>query len=274
MSDEEPFNPLQRRGTLDEILLRQLDSEQHYFRVIGELRYLLRGMLQADSTEAGREEFTLRSRIYLGDPRILDKVTAQRLLRENYRDMMGDRERLVWLEDKFREMDPADSQWLGMRNQCMHEDPANEAPIPKPGSATACLIFIELCHECDKKEKTLDLLVKHAAPVLLDQGMNAPPVPPPKMDARLRHMQKLEEDPEYRDMVESSLGTLKKIVTENPELISALRDSLRMTQFIGFPDAARVKEDHAVMQEEVEALLHAVESGEIGKKDSVNKTRH
>lgn len=256
----------QQRGSMDPIMERQLASELHCFRVIGELRYLLGALIQDGTAEECWDGFSKRASIYMQDPYLIDKVAAQRLLQDLYRDILGNPEMVRWLEQKFAEMDPANPKWMILKERTEKKVSGSMKTTEKPGSTSACLLFLELCQECDNDDKTMECLMDSAAPDLIAMALETPPIPPPGMDARKRHMKNVEEHQEYRQVMESAMETVKQAAAEDPRIIAALRESFKMTRFIGFPPNSTAKEDFAVMREEVDALLHAVETGEIDSK--------
>ncbi|MBF0437200.1 MAG: hypothetical protein HQL77_17805 [Magnetococcales bacterium] len=267
-SNQKSANPFQRRGNVDPVMNRQLSSEYHFFRVIGELRYLLGSLVQDATKEECWNEFSERARFYLQDPNLIDRVVAQRLLKDIYSDIMSNQESVRWLEDKFSEMDPDVLGWMKLKEQAENKQLSSKEKMERPGSPGACLVFLELCQECDDKEKTFDALMECAGPGLIRMALGTPAIPPPTgMDARERHMKRVEEDPEYRREMESTMEAIKQAVTADPRFLGALRESLQMTRYIGFPADSTAKEDFAVMREEIDALLHAVETGEITAKN-------
>ena len=267
MSDKDhqnSVNPFQMR-CMDPIMERQLKSEHHCFRVVGELRYLLEALIQDLPEEECWSEFSKRALLSLLDPCLIDKVAAQRLLKELYDDFMSNFERVRWLDQKFLEMDPGNPVWAMMKERAdQKEDPIKG--LEKPGSASACLMFLELCLACNNKRKTMDALMNGAGPALVAMGLEAPLVPPTEMEARKRHMENVETDSEYRREMESAKEVVLQAIDQDPRILDALRESLKMARFIGFPADSTAKEDFAVVREEMDALLHAVKTGEISLK--------
>ena len=262
---------LQRRGTVDPIMERQLNSEHHCFRVIGEVRYLLGALIQGGSAESRWEEFAERTTLHLRDPYLIDKAAAHRLLQDLYRDVPGNPEMTLWLEKQFSEIDPLQPEWVIIKERAEKKDYGFIKEMKDFASVSTCLMFMELCQACNETEKTIDCLVKGAAPAMLAMAFETPPIPPPGMDARKRHMKNMEEDPEYRQEVESTMAMVRQSIAKDPRIMDAMRESMKLTRFIGFPPGSTREEDFAVVREEMDALFHAVETGEIDVKSKRKK---
>ena len=258
-----PAHPFQRRGTVDPIMERQFNSEHHCFRVIGELRYLLGALIHDGDPDARWDEFSKRTFLHLRDPSLIDKVAAHRLLDELYRDVPGNLKMTLWLEEQFSGMDPLQPEWMMIKERAEKKEYGFIKEMKDFAAVSTCLMFLELCQACDETEKTMDCLVKGAAPALLALALGTPPIPPPGMDARKRHMKNLEDDPEYRQEVESVMETVLQGIAKDPRIMDAMRESMKLTRFIGFPQGSTREEDFAVVREEMDALFHAVETGEI-----------
>ena len=248
------------------MLKRQLHSDEYYFRVIGELRYLLGALVQHVDREEGKVEFAHRSQCSLLDPSMIDKVIAQRLLKELYAEFLQKWEMVPWLYEIFSEMDPDDPQWMVLKNWDKIKHQAGAGEPPRPGSISASLMFLELCHECDNHEKTIDTLMEALGPAMVAMALQSPPVPPPVGEARQRHAERLENDPDYRQEVESAMNGLVQLVGTSPEMGRVLRESFKRTRIFGLSRDSEAMEDFAVVQEEVDAMLHALETKEINTK--------
>lgn len=267
MSDEnhvQSDHSVERRGAVDPIMQRQLDSEHHCFRVIGELRLLLGAFSQEGTPKERWQEFRERGGIVISDPSLIDKVAAQRLLKDIYHETMGNPEIARWLEAQFSVIDPGDPTWLELKRAHDNKEKISENPFEMSMEKfSSILVFKELCHECDDRKKTMEFLMENAPSAILSLALATSPIPPPSKEAREDHMKELDEDPEYRDLVESTLGMIKQSAAKDPRIIEALRESMKMTRFIGFPPDSKAKEHFAVAREDVDALLHAMETGEI-----------
>ncbi|MBF0402291.1 MAG: hypothetical protein HQL90_16195 [Magnetococcales bacterium] len=222
----EPAHPLQRRGTVDPVMERQFNSEHHFFRVIGELRYLLGALIHDGHPNARWDEFAKRTFLHLRDPSLIDKVAAHRLLDELYHDVPGNPEMTLWLEGQLSRMDPLQPEWMLIKEHADRKEYGFIKEMKDFASFSSYLMFLELCQACDETEKTMDCLVKGAAPALLALALGTPPIPPPGMDARKRHMKNMEENPEYRQMVESTMEMTLQGIAKDPRIMDAMRESM------------------------------------------------
>ncbi|MBF0295411.1 MAG: hypothetical protein HQL96_09500 [Magnetococcales bacterium] len=243
------------------LLTRQLNAPQVFFRVAGFLRHLLEPFLTDQPLETCRRAMLERAAVTPDDPHLLDKATAGRLLRDIYPEVPHNPEMARWLEGKLAEMDPADPRWLEMWEH--HQDSDYLSSMQRPGSDFNFMIFLQLCQECEKRDKNADFLMERVGPGLVTRAMHSPPMKTPSMEARQRHMRSMEEDPEYRELVETTLASVREFAASDPRIAKAMRDSLGMTRFIGYPGNSTLPDDFAVVHEEVDALLRAMESGEI-----------
>ncbi|MBF0180649.1 MAG: hypothetical protein HQM03_11555 [Magnetococcales bacterium] len=243
------------------VLTRQLNAPQLFFRVAGFLRYLLKPFLTNQSIEACRRAMLERSAVTPDDPQLLVKATAGRLLRDIYPEAPHNQKMARWLEGKLAEMDPADPRWLEMWEH--HQDSDYLTNMQRPGSENNFMIFLQLCQECEKNDKNADFLMERVGPGLVARAVQSPPLGSPTMEARQRHMRSMEEDPEYRELVETTLASVREFAASDPRIAKAMRDSLGMTRFLGYPGNSTLPDDFAVVHEEVDALLRAMESGEV-----------
>ncbi|MGN7612705.1 hypothetical protein ACQZV8_11535 [Magnetococcales bacterium HHB-1] len=98
----------------------------------------------------------------------------------------------------------------------------------------------------------------------LAQVLKRPTNPAPSIEARARFEQALKDDPEFAKEYQDTLQNFAKLATEHPERIPRLREALKAAPLIVVPGGHQgIVEQYDLMREEIDAYLHAIETGEV-----------